>query len=212
MYTAVIIEPRKHPALFFVVKNVLTTLECKVIICHGNRNKEFVDTIVKELPFKNLISTMHIHVDNFTQFEYSEFLKTNKSFYHAIPTETFLIFQTDSILFEKNKNLLNLFLKYDYVGAPWKDNVGNGGLSLRKKSKMLEIIEKEPYNSLPEDVFFAMNKSVPLLKPSVAKAKHFAVENIYEAVTFGSHQPWKQKNTNFYTLYPELVEFEKLNL
>ena len=76
---------------------------------------------------------------------------------------------------------------------------------------MLEIIEKEPYNSLPEDVFFAMNKSVPLFKPSVAKAKHFSVENMYEAVTFGAHQPWKQKHTDFYTLYPELVEFEKLN-
>jgi len=194
MYTAVIIEPRKHPALFYVVKNMLTVLECNVIICHGNMNKEYVDTVMKDLPYKHLISTMHIYVDNFNQFEYSDFLKTNKEFYHSIPTETFLIFQTDSILFERNKNLLDLFLKYDYVGAPWSDlNVGNGGLSLRKKTKMLEIIEKEPYNTQPEDVFFSMNKSVPLLKPSVAKAKHFSVENMYEAVTFGAHQPWKQK-------------------
>jgi len=210
MYTAIIIEPRKHPAFLYVVKNVLTVLDCNIIIYHGNLNKEFVQNMVAHLSNKR-VSTIQLNVDNFTQNEYSVFLKTNKKFYETIPTDTFLMFQLDSILFKKNKHLIHRFLNYDYVGAPWDWNqVGNGGLSIRKKSKMLEIIEKEPYNDNPEDVFFAMNKTVPLYKPSTKEAVHFSVENIYEPVTLGSHQPWKQKHTNFYKLYPELVEFEKV--
>jgi hypothetical protein len=210
MYTAIIIEPRKHPAFLYVVKNALTVLDCNIIIYHGNLNKNFVEKMVAYLS-NNRVSTIHLNVDNFTQNEYSIFLKTNKKFYETIPTDTFLMFQLDSILFKKNKHLIRQFLNYDYVGEPWDIGVGNGGLSIRKKSKMLEIIEKEPYNDEPEDVFFAMNKTVPLYKPSLKIASHFSVENIYEAVTLGSHQPWIQKHTNFYSLYPELVEFEKLH-
>jgi hypothetical protein len=211
MYTAVIIEPRKHPAFLYVLKNALKVLDCNIIIYHGNLNKDFVRRMVQKLNTPR-VTTMQLLVDNFTQQQYSDFLKTNKSFYETIPTDTFIIFQTDSIFFEKNKYLLHQFLKYDYVGAPWINNgVGNGGLSIRKKSKMLEIIEKEPFNLEPEDVFFAMNTRVPLYKPSVEEAKHFSVEHIYEPVTFGSHQPWLQKHTNFYTLYPELIEFGQLH-
>jgi len=211
MYTAVIIEPRPHPALLYVVQNALSVLDCNVIIYCGNLNKEFAQKIVDRLSNPR-VQLNQLNVNNFTKEEYSTFLKTNKAFYYTIPTETFLMFQTDSILFHKNKHLLNYFLKYDYVGAPWVNReVGNGGLSLRKKSKMLEIIEKEPYNHEPEDVFFASNKTVPLYKPSFHEALHFAVEGVYAPVTFGSHQPWMQKHTNFYLLYPELVEFGKLH-
>ena len=210
MYTAIIIEPRKHPTFLYVVKNALSVLDCNIIIYHGNLNKNFVKRMVEHLNTPR-ITLHHLNIDNFTQQEYSTFLKTNKEFYQTIPTNMFLMFQTDSILFKKNKHLIHKFLTYDYVGAPWSWNeVGNGGLSIRNKSKMLEIIEKEPYNDEPEDVFFAMNKTVPLYKPSALEARHFSVENVYEAETCGSHQPWKQKHTNFYTLYPELVEFEKL--
>jgi hypothetical protein len=215
MYTAVIIEPRQHPAFLYVIKNALTVLDCNIIIYHGNLNKEFVENMIEPLKDNHRIRLIHLNVNNFTPQQYSVFLKTNKKFYASIPTDKFLIFQTDSILFEKNKRLIHHFLKYDYVGAPWTwdllNGVGNGGLSIRKKSKMLEIIEKEPYNDQPEDIFFAMNKTVPLYKPSVREAKHFSVEHLYESFTFGSHQPWIQKHTNFYTLYPELVEFEKLH-
>jgi hypothetical protein len=59
-----------------------------------------------------------------------------------------LIFQLDTLLSEQYKNNIYNFLDYDYVGAPWAFNhkVGNGGLSLRKKSKMLEILNKESIN------------------------------------------------------------------
>ena len=73
-----------------------------------------------------------MNVDNLTIRDYNR-LFTNKSFYDYIPTETFLIFQTDTMIFKEHKNLINNFLEYDYVGAPWLacKQVGNGGLSLR---------------------------------------------------------------------------------
>ena len=103
MYTAIIIEPRKHPTLLYVLKNALTVLDCNIILYHGNLNKEFSHRIIKHLQTKR-ITTLQLNIDNFTQQEYSTFLKTNKEFYETIPTDTFLMFQTDSILFEKNKH------------------------------------------------------------------------------------------------------------
>ena len=57
-----------------------------------------------------------------------------------------LVYQEDTMLFH---NDISPFLHYDYIGAPWPvsqdDNsygVGNGGFSLRTKSKMLECIDK----------------------------------------------------------------------
>jgi len=115
----------------------------------------------------------------------------SKDFYNNIPTEIILIFQTDSVICEENKDLINKFINndYDYVGAPWSNAVGNGGLSLRKKSKMLEIIEKCPKNNINEDIFFA-NSCINTKKPSIDEAKEFSVESLFSENHFGVHKPW----------------------
>ena len=221
-YTAVIIEPRKHAALPFVLDNFLKNLSNKwnIIIFHGSLNNEYVNDIIdKQLyDYKDRISTINLQVDNFTITEYNKLLM-NTNLYDFIPTETFLVFQTDSIIFEKNKELINDFLKYDYVGAPWNfsfrgvnNYVGNGGLSLRKKSKMLEIIKKDMNNNWNEDVYFSSTDKVKLFKPSKEEAKLFSVEQLFSKVTFGTHQPWiiKKHHPEFYTLYPEVKILEEL--
>jgi hypothetical protein len=47
-YTAVIIEPREHKALSFVLKNFLENLsdEWNIIIMHGNNNAKFINNIL----------------------------------------------------------------------------------------------------------------------------------------------------------------------
>ena len=116
------------------------------------------------------------------------------TFYDNIPTETFLIFQTDSIILRENKDKIYDFIKYDYVGAPWpktmdilgKMEVGNGGLSLRKKSKMVELLqykEKGIANDglygkyVAEDQFFCgyYVPEVNVYKPTYIKAREFSV-------------------------------------
>lgn len=220
MYTAVIVEPRKHAALSFVMRNALENLsdEWNVMLFHGSINGEFVKDIVNsELQeYKTRISFINMNVENLTQHQYSNLLKT-ADFYDPIPTETFLIFQTDSMIFPKNKDLIHKFMKYDYVGAPWNHEprrnghcVGNGGFSLRKKSKMLEIIEKNPPSCEPEDVFFGCQCIVPLYTPSREEASEFSIEAIFHENSFATHQPWILKD-QMLACYPEVETLMQLN-
>jgi hypothetical protein len=198
-YTAVIVEPRKHKALPFVLENFLTNLsdEWDIIIMHGNKNEEYVDDIIENSlsSFENRISKVNLNVDNLTISDYNNMLKS-KEFYEKIPTEIFLIFQTDTVICENDKDLINKFLEYDYVGAPWRNGgVGNGGLSLRRKSKMLEIISNCPTKNENEDVFFA-NPCVDIYKPSYEDAKEFSVEQVYNKRSFGVHKAWGENMTD----------------
>ena len=148
-----------------------------------------MNIIDKDLPkYKDRITAKNLNVDNLTIPEYNELL-TSKEFYDNIPTKIFLIFQTDSVICNENVDLLDDFMKYDYVGAPWKDAVGNGGFSLRRKSKVLEIISKCKRGNDNEDVYFA-NPCVSIFKPSMDNAKFFSTESIYSDKSFGVHKPW----------------------
>lgn len=194
LYTAVMIEPREHAAFEFVMTNFLQNLndDWGFVIFHGTKNKEYVTNIINTQlsKYKDRITLKQLNVDNLTVPNYSK-LVASKDFYKDIPTETFLIFQTDSLICEEHKDLINNFIKYDYVGAPWiNGGVGNGGLSIRKKTKMLEIINKCPYDGTPEDIYFSECPSVYLYKPSFEKSKTFSVENVYNEVSFGIHKPW----------------------
>ena len=218
MYTAIIVEPREHPALEFVLNNFVSNLsdEWNIIVFHGNKNIDFLKKII-ENNLHTRISLINLQVDNLTINDYNNLFMKSTILYDNIPTETFLVFQTDTIIFEKHKHLINDFLKYDYVGAPIKHNktpwVGNGGLSLRKKSKMLEIMNNEPYQNIPEDFFFSLPTSVSIYKPSINKAKFFSVEAIFNEVSFGCHQIWiNDKYNELCEMYPEAKELCRLNL
>ncbi|KAI0166299.1 hypothetical protein GGR57DRAFT_510036 [Xylariaceae sp. FL1272] len=89
----------------------------------------------------------------------SRFL-TNLWLYQVVlqPAEWLLVFQTDSILCANSRQSLNDFLEYDWVGAPWNPNGrfgGNGGLSLRRVSAIIEVLQNQlrADNSEPEDVW-----------------------------------------------------------
>ena len=164
-YTAVLIEPRKHLASKFVLCNMLDCLseDWKILFFHGDDNKEYAKKIVDEdedvikmnMGGKRVeLIQLEGGVKNLNQKTYSELLASKLEIYHHIKTEYFLIFQTDSMMFKRNAHIIQYFIDegYDYVGAPWlisgyaptaeSDFIGNGGFSLRKKSKMIEIIEK----------------------------------------------------------------------
>jgi hypothetical protein len=234
-YTALIIEPRKHKALEFVLKNFLENLsnEWSIIIFHGNLNKEYVQNIVdtKLSKYKKRITLKSIHKDNIGTSEYSKLL-TTRSFYKQIPTETFLIFQTDTMIIPKNRDNILDFLKYDYVGAPlYPGNVGNGGLSLRKKSKMLEIIDKVPYMRIPflksshiidyEDIYFSLSLHYKILaslltdvsinKPSAKEAELFASEYYVNPKSFGIHAAWKYSSMKkLKSIFPNIEKLVSL--
>jgi hypothetical protein len=231
-YTAIIVEPREHKALSFVLNNFLENLsdEWGIVICHGNKNIDFIHTIIDNhlSQYTHRITLVNLMVDNLSIEDYNNLL-TSEKFYEYIPTETFIVFQTDTMICPEYKEYIHKFIEYDYdyVGAPWNwdhdnrknSNVGNGGLSLRKKSKMLEIINKESEDkkNLIEDVFFARSKVIDLYKPEPEEAFLFSIENIHgNNYPFGCHQPWNIPagnggiNSTFCQMYPEIIELYNL--
>jgi hypothetical protein len=130
-----------------------------------------------------------------------------------------------------DKDLINNYIKYDYSGAPWKKSIinsniikydyngnsGNGGLSLRRKSKMLEILNNCEYKNEPEDVYFSKGcNNIFINKPNIEDAKLFSVESIYNNISFGVHKPWlfmnKQKlenKNNFCNGLDKIIKFNR---
>jgi hypothetical protein len=208
MFTAVIVEPRLHKALELVLLNFNKNLDeqWSFLIYHGNNNKEFISSIIEKNKIKEkrevrLVST---HKDNLTIDEYN-LLFYSLDFYKNITTDMFLVFQTDTLISDKHSANIYNYLEYDYVGAPWKNKkteyeaIGNGGFSLRKKSKMLELIKNGGYISPDggvhyEDRFFSdtcgNRNTIHLNKPSFEMAKKFSVETIFNSDSVGIHKPW----------------------
>lgn len=235
MYTAIIIEPRKHAALEFVLKNALECLpdSWRIVFFHGTLNADFAAEVVGSFSDqdKQRIQLVRLEVENLNQKTYSELLATRSSIYDYIHTEYFMVFQTDSMFFKEHKELLSKFLynNYDYVGAPWqicnyvptrqREFIGNGGLSLRRTEKMLEIIRKHDWNLMVatefewmEDLFFTNSYSdLTTLKPPYELAKLFSVDEVFSAVSFGCHRPWCHAHySELVKLHPELETLKSL--
>jgi hypothetical protein len=122
-----------------------------------------------------------------TMIDYNKLL-TNPSFWDHIEYDRVLIFQHDSGLL---KSGIEEFLKWDYIGAPWKfqEHGGNGGLSIRNPRVMFNICQKFKYNhECNEDVWFC-NK-MKELNMNIAPREvcsMFSVESIYKTGTLGYH-------------------------
>ena len=222
-YTAVLIEFRQHPAYALVFENFFTTLppEWGFTVIYGKLNNTFVHTILDHVIAKHgqphrILKRVELEYDNMTITEYSEMLK-GADFYNMIDTETFMIFQTDTLLLAENILKLGFFLQYDYVGAPWTNGrLGNGGLSLRRKSKMLETIRikgKAP-EKVVEDAYFCLNNPVHLNMPTFRQAMEFSVETVFFDAPIGVHKFWDHlaPNEKNYLMqrYPPLFELFEL--
>ena len=233
-YTAVLIEPRKHKALEFVLRNFIENLsdEWKFLIFHGRQNKEFIQEIILRNEFEDRIDKLiQLDVDNLSIAQYNRML-INPSFYKCILTEIMLIFQTDTLILRENRDLINDFLEYDYVGSPWKnvEMVGNGGLSLRRKSKMIEICQHYEYmmkdpevnkkltkilDENNEDVMISLQKIIYINTPEFKKAVYFGMETVYNERSFGIHSIWshftEKEMEEVLKRYPEIKIVMELN-
>lgn len=201
MYTVVLIEPRKHRALEFLIHNILENLDERwtLLIFHGTKNKEYLDTIVERLTDEQQkrITFRSLGTDNLDYRAYCSLL-TSIDFYKSLPTEILLFVQTDSMIIPRNKNNVYQFLEYDYVGAPWSGEahspfssagVGNGGFSLRRRSAMIVTLQEHPYTDRPGGEDCHISKFVAY-KPTLMKAMEFSTESLLWE-SFGLHAPWK---------------------
>jgi hypothetical protein len=193
-YYAVIIEPRYHADLITVIKSTMfhlnetdSSIKWGLQIFHGNKNEKLVKDIQSSLG--NVITT-NIGVDDFTHEEHSRYMETT-DFWKKVRGKKALIFQTDSLLLRSG---VDEFLKYDYIGAPWrkpKENqwVGNGGLSLRTVSKMIEICENNPVQEqIWEDIYFMKHMKGNGVA-DIETAMKFSMEDVFSPNPLGVHNP-----------------------
>ena len=213
IYEAVFIEFRILPNIEFIIRNAILKLGNSwsfTIVC-GNKNVHFIQNIVNAISIN--INVINLDYDNMTRNEYSNYLMTTR-FWNLFKGDKILIYQEDSLIFKKN---IMEFIHYDYIGAPFPkgsddtpNGVGNGGLSLRSRSKMIEVITKCPIknfkignstknymdmvgmDTVPEDVYFSKNLQTYKIG-NVADwdtAYQFSSESTFNPNSFGCHQLW----------------------
>ena len=177
--------------------------------CHVLAN-EAVERSIKNFKFDDILifSDKSEHwggkkvniVDKITKKgQYDDFVINTLSNY--INTQYFLVVQFDGFIINPGE-WANLFLHYDYIGAPWPQanhgpmNVGNGGFSLRSK-RLADACKMLNYSysstNIHEDLFICQTSRRQLEQqglhfPHETVASHFSAESyIYRYPTFGFH-------------------------
>jgi hypothetical protein len=211
-FESVFIEFRTLPHCECIIKNCVEKLDnswSHTIICN-NDNYTYMESMCDRIN-KN-IKIIKLDISKTTHNDYNNLLLT-KEFWNMLTGEKILIYQSDSFIFKGN---LFDFQEWDYIGAPFQinsiegHNVGNGGLSLRSKSKMIEVLDKvdlshnvyrdfvnnykkkKELDNYPEDVVFSQN----MQKLNIGKvadfetAKKFCIDSIYYEDSFGMHAMW----------------------
>lgn len=212
IYESVYIEFRELKHSEFIIKNCIIKLNEKwshtVICC--NDNYDFTVNFCNKIN-KN-INIIKLDITNATYNDYNNLLFT-KNFWNNLKGMKILIYQSDSVIFNMN---VDDFLQYDYIGTPFtskcilaKSQVGNGGLSLRSKNVMLDVLNNpkcdriysriaenfrltNKLDRIPEDIYFSQNiQNLKLgLVPDEEVGKKFGFLNKYEN-TFGMHAIWR---------------------
>jgi hypothetical protein len=187
-----------------------------------NYYKKYLDHVAEIVHLEELddITTFHIDI-------YNNILKNSK-FWRSLRAKKCIVVQNDGFIVREGAEE---FLKYDYVGAPWadasgneylrdhvnSDMVGNGGLSLRSVSKMIEITDKyvdekrilffHNINYIPEDVYFCkyLKKLENACMPDKVTANKFSSEETCNSKSVGIHRLWSYHSTDVLTLYFKTV-------
>lgn len=156
---AILVEPRFDEITKYVIYNFMHFLNplgwnLLIISYSGHHN-----TIEQQYPYAFVydIGDCHILLDssnnpNITIGAYNTIFM-DPELWRNIPGEIALIFQRDCIMFH---DFSEHFLLYDYAGSNYLDNLApvfggiNGGFSIRKRTTMLECLEKITWEKIDE--------------------------------------------------------------
>ena len=237
---AVIVETREHKALPFVLNNVMSILPDNwgLQIFHGSNNLEYVKKVTDtELLNGKEITYTDLKIDSISADDSSLEIMLTEDFWNKVVGETVLYFECDTMLCPNSEYKVEEFEHFDFIGGYWGnqlemlDNdyskVMNGGLSLRKKSYMLDIIKNElqPYldrGGNPCEDYFVTDRIRN--KPKVKDVLRFSIDNGYmyplnDKAPFGLHKPWGENPKKGHGKYYEDIkrvceqvkELERLN-
>jgi hypothetical protein len=179
--------------------------EWDLVVCTDPDNRSYYLDILGDV---NFVTHDRITISKYRDFNIEDYnvIMKDVNFWKQLENyEYCLVIQDDGVLCAEG---IERFLKYDYIGPPWiinkealkeqgcKQMVGNGGFSLRKVSKMIEVCEDDTRQNyymhnmmpVPEDVFFSSSDKLSI--PSVEIASEFGMEQIYNIKALGFHKPW----------------------
>ncbi|KAG5184798.1 hypothetical protein JKP88DRAFT_180946 [Tribonema minus] len=185
---AVIVETRDAFFLPLVIANTVDKLGADWNL-HVIAPAEVLASLRKSLPECEFASTTLACPTKISTSQYSALLR-RRSFWSRIREEIILVFQLDVVML---RGVPAWAESYDYIGAPCgvldDKYVINGGLSLRKKSAMLQLSGDDSMSeSEAEDIFFTRElRSAGAALPSIRDATRFACESIYEKECCGVH-------------------------
>lgn len=208
--TILIIDNRCNPLNIITLAITLFNLQkCWDVTFVGSLDsieymKKHFGNIINFIHNERLDNKFHIEDYNFILKDSEIYKKLDKLGYKRC-----LVIQDDSAILKPGLEDSS-FMNYDYIGSPWADVVennelknhlcGNGGLSIRNISKMIETIEtfseerNELFNNrlqiIPEDVYFAKYVKKIGQVPNEKDARLFGSEQILTNDSFGFHKIW----------------------
>ena len=155
----------------------------KIQVFHSHISAERIREQTKNMTYDRLVTSHISGKDVHNRETLNSFMVTNVSFWESCVGEKILIFQPDSAFCTHSPYFIDLFLPYDYIGAPlpmiyfpgkrhkeWINTKedddfygGNGGFSLRSKASMIACSKAAlngscPFPEIPgeqEDMYFA---------------------------------------------------------
>jgi len=224
----VIVEPREHILLKSVIENFHKhmSIDWDLYVFHGKSHKHFAEISTLNIKGRK-VHLLPLDTDNLTADEYNYLLR-QETFWNKVDAEHILVFQTDTVVCGNSLNKISSFLGYSYVGCPYDDKIvgkhpkwnngsfyGIGGLSIRKKSFMMECIKNNPNleEKYPEDVLFSKCVKDKNENIDISTLNNFCTQHIYSKDSFGAHKVnvdlSKKEKNHFYAFCPEAKILEE---
>ena len=196
---ALIIETRPAPVLPALLAHMISVLPPQWVVKMVGTNESFAPILSSRTLGYHIKSTklQLVNLPNYYPMTSQETVSqtlTNITFYRDFmaPAEWILMFQTDSIMCAASNQTVDDWVdkNYSWVGAPWFPDVygGNGGLSLRNVSAIVNLLEREErpvgYRQW-EDMWLSekLGDSAAIGADEVS----FSVESMYYETPLGYH-------------------------
>jgi len=207
---AIMIELRPHIMILPVLTNFLSQLpapDWRIQLWYSKDNKEFVEKQCARLASTGKVELVYmppLPEQQTRPVYWYNFLVTAPKFWTCSSGDWVIIFQSDTVLCSSSPYRVVDFMRpdVDFVGAPWTGwnrSGSNGGLSLRRRSAMLDMTLSRPLllNDLNEDAYF-VNTLIERKRGGrtgllpFEEASKFSVQNFCNGPTFGVHQIHRQ--------------------
>ncbi len=161
-----IVEPRPHHLLGTVITEFSKRVPPSWVlyVVHGERNAEYARAAAARVSGQRRVVFIPLDIDDLKPSQYNTLFKTPE-FWHQVQAEHILVFQTDAMPCGPPLDM-ERYGEFGYIGCAYGNKVGAnsywqpntfygvGGLSLRRKSFMLECLKK-PGTHDAEDVTFS---------------------------------------------------------